>query len=48
MAEVPLSDKSDRSDKSDTCPGAPCRVLLGENLRDLFGEMKYLCTFAGR
>ena len=40
MAEVPLSDKSDRSDKSDACSGAPCRVLLGENLREVFCEMK--------
>lgn len=34
MAEVPLSDKSD------ACPGAPCRVLLGENLCEVFCEMK--------
>ena len=40
MAEVPLSDKSDRSDKSDACPKAPDRVLLGENLREVFCEMK--------
>lgn len=37
MAEVPLSDKSD---KSDACHRAPCRVLWGINLRELFGEMK--------
>lgn len=40
MAEVSLSDKSDRSDRSDACPGVPCRVLWGINLREVFGKMK--------